>query len=307
MKVIMRKIRTMRNILTISELIGLIYGEPIKSELQYRKVCNYLNKYMNFEELGDSITITNDKVKIDRTIWICWLQGIDNAPNLVKKCYKSIMENKPEDYDLVLLTSENIMNYITLPQFIIDKYEKNIITKTHLSDIIRTELLVMYGGCWVDATVFCSQKIPQYMLSGNMFVFKWSVFDKSILKMSSWWMYSQRQSLIMKEVRSVLYNYWKKENIIRNYFLFHIIFSKIVDRNSFNQTLFNEIPYVNNSNPHILQGKFKLEYDNEIWNIIRGLSSVHKLTYKNRYLQGDIYNFYMALLQGDLDNRIGEK
>ena len=30
------------------------------------------------------------------------------------------------------------------------------ITKTHLSDLLRLELLIRYGGTWIDATVFCT-------------------------------------------------------------------------------------------------------------------------------------------------------
>lgn len=283
--------------LDIGDIIGNIYGEPIKSELRYRKISRYLNRYMEIAKPEEPVQRINENVKLDKTIWVCWLQGIDRAPSLVKKCYEALVKNKPEGFEIILLTSENIHDFVTFPHYIMDKYSKGIINHTHFSDILRTELLVNYGGCWVDATVFCSEKIPKYMVEGNMFVYKWSTFDKSVLKISSWWMYSKNRFILMEEVRSVLYNYWRNENRLIEYFLFHIIFSKVVDRNSFNQMLFKEIPYANNSNPHSLQGQLVFEYNEDRWNIMKGLSPVHKLTYKRKYLQGDIYNFYMALMQ----------
>ena len=31
--------------------------------------------------------------KTSDTIWICWFQGMDNSPDLVKKCYYSVVKN----------------------------------------------------------------------------------------------------------------------------------------------------------------------------------------------------------------------
>ena len=39
-------------------------------------------------------------------IWICWFQGMENAPEIVKKCYKSVVENNP-DKEVIVLTTEN--------------------------------------------------------------------------------------------------------------------------------------------------------------------------------------------------------
>lgn len=284
---------------TLEDLIGTVYGEPVRSELEYRRVYNYLDKYtkkLNVEFKYDA----QQHIKVNRTIWVCWLQGMENAPELVKMCYESVVRNKPEGYEVILITQENILEYIQLPTYIWEKYEKGIITKTHFSDILRVELLYAYGGCWIDATVYCSTNIPTYMVSGDMFIFKWSLMDQSTLSISSWWIYAKKGNEIIKELRKMIYNYWEVEKKLRNYFLFHIMFKKIVQSNSFNKSSFDSILYVNNSNPHILSRKMELAFDEEEWEIIRTQSPVHKLTYKHNVLQGDIYNYYMALM----DNRL---
>lgn len=284
----------------IDEVAGYLYGTAFRNELQFRNVYKYIEKYSKTTEKKELIKVLNDKVKFDKTIWICWFQGIDSAPKLVKRCYESVHNNKPEMFDVILVTYENIKDYINIPEFVMEKHKKGIINRTHLSDIIRTELLFTYGGCWIDATVYCSGKIPDYILSGELFTFRWSLMDTSTLSMSSWWIYACKGQKIISDVRDMIYCYWKNENILRNYFLFHIIFTKAVKNNTNNNEVFNKMPYLNNSMPHVLYWKMSSEFCVDDWNIIKSNSCVHKLSYKDKYLQGDIYNYYMALLEGKL-------
>lgn len=277
-------------------------SQYLKDEIAYEDVYNYLDKYTKNKEINHTYKYNeNAKVTKNKTIWMLWLQGLESAPVLVKKCIDSIRCNKPSDYELVLLTEENLDRYIRLPEFICEKYNKGIITPTHLSDIVRVELLHQYGGCWIDATVYCSSAIPHYMLENDFFMFRWSIVGKEgILKGSSWWLTSKSGGQILSDVRALLYKYWKAENKQRNYYLLHIILSKVIDDNSFNRNIFKSMPYVCNANPHILYSNMALEYNPEKWEIIKANSAVHKLSYKKRFIQGDIYSFYSAFLDGEL-------
>ncbi len=269
-------------------------------EREYQYVYDYLDKYMSYEYKESYNFQPNGKVKENRTIWICWFQGLDKAPLLVKKCVDSVMRNKPEDFSVILINWDNLYDYIFIPSFIQEKVVSGNISLTHFSDIIRTEMLYQYGGCWIDATVYCSDMIPRYMLERELFVFKWSSFDKSILKMSSWWLCAKKMSKLLYDMRSLLYGYWINEQELMNYFLFHIIFSKLVDNSSFYRNIYLNVPYFNNSNSHVLCGKLALEYNEEEWKILKDTSRVHKLTYKRRFMKGDIYNYYSALLEDKL-------
>lgn len=278
--------------------VGNIYGNPIKCELEYRRVLEYINRYKLQRE--STFEFVNKNIRPDKTIWICWLQGIENAPDLVKICIESVKRNLPDSFRIVILTEENFNDYIHLPLFILKKLNKGIITKTHFSDILRAGLLYLYGGCWVDATVYCSGKIPEYMLSGDLFLFQWSLMDQSVLKISSWWIYAKKNSGLFRDLRNLLYNYWEKEQNLMHYYLFHIMYSRVVDSNSFYQNMLKNVPYFNNSTPHILASKMAMPFDRQEWSIIKTQSKIHKLTYKNKILRGDIYNYYTALLQGNL-------
>lgn len=277
-----------------------VHRELIERELEHSEVYRYLDKYMD-----KSIFVTEDlrgnaSVKQGHTIWILWLQGIENAPRLVRKCYASVCRNKPDDFDVIVLTKENLSEYIQLPDFIWQKYREGKITIPHLSDLIRVELLCTYGGCWMDATVFCSGRIPDYMLSGDMFLFKTSSMENIVIRMSSWFLSGSRNNRIFHATRKMLHAFWEAEEDVHNYFLLHIAMSKIIDQDSASGAIYRGIPYFNNGNPHVLMRKLGMEFDEGEWEIIKDISVIHKLTNKQRYLQGDIYNYYQALLDDRL-------
>lgn len=93
-------------------------------------------------------------------IWVCWLQGEENAPIIVKKCIASTKKNAGE-HPVVIVTEENISDFVDIPKSIIEKVEVGVLSRTSFSDIVRVMLLSVYGGIWIDATFFIAKKIPE--------------------------------------------------------------------------------------------------------------------------------------------------
>lgn len=277
-----------------------VYKEHIAQELEFSKVYRYLDRYVR----EDIFTITDIKgkkaVRPNRTVWLFWMQGMENAPALIRKCCKSVQKHIPAGYDIVLLTEKNLREYVQLPEYIWKKYRQGYITTTHLSDIVRIELLCTYGGCWIDATVFCSGPIPECMLSGDLFLFKDTLMSRTVIKMSSWWMYADQKNRLIHAARNLLYSFWENETDIRNYYILHIIICKLAEEDTACRACFQRIPYFNNSTPHILYGRMGWEFNEKDWLILKNSTMVHKLSYKHKFLQGDIDNYYQALLEGKL-------
>jgi mannosyltransferase OCH1-like enzyme len=131
------------------ELVRLGVKLKIKNKLK-RKYKYVIDDFDN--EHKEDIEKTKSH---ERKIWMCWMQGLENAPELVRQCYKQIKKNIT-DREIVLITEENIDEYVSFPSYIQEKYKKGIISHTHFSDLLRIELLCKYGGTWIDSTVFCS-------------------------------------------------------------------------------------------------------------------------------------------------------
>ena len=212
-------------------------------------------------------------------VWVCWMQGMDNAPVLVQRCFLSLKENL-KDREIVLITSANLKDYTDFPTYILEKYEKGLITHTHFSDLLRVELLCRYGGTWIDATVFCSGgNIPSYMLNSDLFMFQnlKPGADGSTLNISSWFMTSCANNKIMLAVRALLWEYWKKNNRLIDYFLLHHFIVMVGERYTDD---WNRIVQFPNSFPHILLLMLFDEFNQEKWDAVTNACPFHKLAYK---------------------------
>lgn len=217
--------------------------------------------------------------KHSNKVWFLWLQGLDSAPVVVKKCYLSLKE-KLKCRDIILLTEKNYHNYVSFPSFIQQKINAGIITKTHFSDLLRLELLEHYGGTWIDATVYCSDSdYPDYLFDSDLFVFQCLKpgLDGESLSISSWFMTATTNHPVILLTKHLLYDYWKKNNSLIDYFLIHDYFELALE--TFPEERKKIIPYCN-SLPHMLQLRLFDPYEEQVWKAIRRQTSFHKLTYK---------------------------
>ena len=240
---------------------------------------------------------TIEKTNAHRCVYFCWFQGIENAPNVVKKCYESI-KKYINDREIVLITEKNYKDYVRFPDFIEDKFERGIISRTHMSDLLRLELLTRYGGTWIDATVLCTAKPPAYMIDSDFFVFQLLKpgLDGHSLGLSNWFITAKPGTMILKITLDILYDYWKEYNDVCDYFLMHHIMELVRSKCS---DEWNKMVPFSNEMPHVLLLRLFEPYDEHIWNYIREYTPVHKLSYKfdDKDLEKD--NTYYSQLIGD--------
>lgn len=184
------------------------------------------------------------------------------------------------DKDVVLLTTENMFDYIQFPPFIVEKWKADIITHTHMTDLMRLELLIRYGGLWLDATVFCSDSsIPSYFYQSDLFMYQCLKpgRDGHANYISSWLMSAKTNSKVLMAVRDLCYAYWKENNSMWDYFLLHDFIAIVLDR--FQEDARAIVPR-DNATPHILLLRLFDKFDEETWNTIKAQTQFHKLTYK---------------------------
>lgn len=108
----------------------------------------------------------NSQKPLDKTpLWVCWWQGEEKMPPIVKVCVDKMRRSLPDWARLHLITWDNLADYIDLPDHILEKHKKGLIGPAHLSDVLRFGLLSRYGGAWLDATVYVSGKFPEKLLT----------------------------------------------------------------------------------------------------------------------------------------------
>lgn len=214
-----------------------------------------------------------------KIIWVAWLQGEENAPELVKKCMASIRKYAG-DNEVKVIDNQNLANYIAIPDYITKRLMKHQMQYAQYSDYIRVALLVKHGGIWIDSTVLLTGSIPQKALNNPLFLFKSSAFDNSVIKCSSWFIAAQKNNEILQRSKYIFEMYWKHEHKLCDYYLFHLILSAIVDSDTQSHALWKDIPFANNIDVHRLQAVLLEPYSDRLMTEICSASSIHKLTYK---------------------------
>lgn len=270
-------------------------------QIRYKK---YNNLYEKYEDVLKKINYPKDKMlsEPNKNVWVCWFQGMENAPEVVKICNKSLYKYMG-DKEIHIITEKNMNEYVELPDYILEKWKKGIISYAHLSDILRTELLIKYGGMWVDATTLFTEPVPEYVYRKPLFLLQYKTLEDLSMKINSWFIYAQPNCRILRVVRDLLYAYWKEENIIKEYFLWHhfvqMAFSKYKED-------YENIDYVSEMMSHCLFYNLFKKYDEEYWKQIKRCSSIHKLSYykfatPDEKIPKDIKDtFYEKLLDGKL-------
>lgn len=185
-------------------------------------ILRFLKSNLNIKSIEKQVNNRDVVGTLKKYIWVCWFQGIDEAPELVKHCINSIKINAPSEYEVVILDDINIPNYVTFPAIVLEKYSSGLISKAQLSDILRFNLLATYGGVWVDATIFCTKELS-FITDADFFTLKSKNFDNvNSISKGLWTGYFLKCPPNYKPfilIRDCFNKYWEKNNILIDYFL----------------------------------------------------------------------------------------
>lgn len=239
-------------------------------------------------------------------VWVCWLQGMEQAPEVVKKCVESIYRHAGGKDRVIVLNEQNLTDYIQMPADLQEKWKKGIISNTHFSDLLRLALLVEYGGVWIDSTSYLTEDLPDYVENADLFCFKAGPIAKIIA--SNWFFVAKPHHGILEKTRNLLYEYWRKENRLVAYSIFHPFFTMAVESTPACREAWQRVPSFNDMNAKVLSDELFTPYSSERWKQIRRFSFVHKLSYKyDREEYGKPGTYYAMLMQGKLEDAPGRE
>lgn len=240
----------------------------------------YLQKYAQFakELKPDFSSFPNPEATNDK-IFTLWFQGEENAPYIVKQCFKSI-RNKYGDR-FIVLTDKNLYDYITLPDYIMKKWENKQIVTANFSDIVRIELLYQHGGYWMDATDFLTGYIPEVIEKSPFFMFVTSDVFFPHMFVQTCFMRAMSHDPLLGMWRALVHEYWKKEEMACEYFLVHMLLKLLVSVNSEAKKLFDRMPKLTMDATHLLWNKIgNLPYEEKLYSDMCADTFLQKCSYK---------------------------
>ena len=129
-----------------------------------------------------------------------------------------------------------------------EKVKSGCMTKTHLSDVVRLTLLAIYGGAWIDATIFVKQDIPSELFDYD-FILCTSEQQRKILVTEDGQLFdfAKENNELIKKVLKYHYCYWNSHNILLDYVMFDYIINYVIEYDGICRNQIESIPINNTS------------------------------------------------------------
>ena len=136
----------------IKKLKNSIIKKHIKSNVNIDFIKSNIKK---------EILVDSNETEFPKVIWTMWWQGEEKAPNIVKSTLYYMREfAKKHGYRVIVIDSENIGEYVTIPDTIYRKLETKKINLANFSDLVRFMLIDQHGGIWLDSTMYMDREFP---------------------------------------------------------------------------------------------------------------------------------------------------
>ena len=294
------------------QLLGKFLGQIpyVIGENNARKICekrhNATREFLEkeFYEFIINYEFNTCNQKNSKIIWTLWMQGYENAPELVKSTIDSIRKfAELNNFQFILLEENTIEKYIVFPKLIKEKMDLGVIDYTKISDILRVSLLAKYGGTWVDATIYMKEEFDSSLLLQNYYTIKTGgIEDYSPNISNNRWkgFFLSGNSSLFSFTRDFFFEYYSRYDIAVDYLLIDYIFDIAY---KYDEKIKNQMLELEKSNPNLfwLESHLGDKFDQKVWDNITETTKVFKTTYK---LSGEIKsnknNFYSKLIDGKL-------
>lgn len=260
------------------------------------------NKYCNVIENYKNIKGEENYIEEDCPIFIFWWQGEKEAPEIVRACINSVKRHAGK-HTINIIDKNNFKDYVDIPDYILESFKEGKISITHLSDVLRFNLLYEYGGIWIDATVYLIKDFEEEMYKHKFYTVHHNQ-HKSYHVCKGLWSTSLiacgKNNQLMKFMKELLNDYLKSNKIFICYLLIDCLLALAYENVDTFKEEINDVP-INNVNFFELEKILSNEYALENLKKFKD-TYMFKTTYRIKFLK-DIDNkstFYNEILNGNI-------
>lgn len=239
-------------------------------------------------------------------VWSCWLQGWENAPELAKACQKS-QKRGLHDVEVIEIDEANYTQWVTLPEFVVEKYHKGHIPPALFSDMLRLQLLAEHGGVWIDSTVLYSHADSadnrgayhpswEEIVNADLFVFQYTKpGHKFSGNISNWFIASKKGNPFIMTLRDMLFAYWRDYDVALEYYICHLFFNEVA---KVYPEMIDKMPYGWSTPSISLGGHLAARFNKAKWMDFTSKVHWHKMTYrKEMELKKNPNNYYSHIIK----------
>ena len=268
-------------------LVPLWWSRERRRARRYEVILSVIPRYFRrylpaVQAVPERKVIKDDK---NDKIFTIWLQGEENAPALIKACFRSIRNHCKQE--LVVLDENTIFDYITLPQEIIEKSKNGKIKHAHFADICRVELLYEHGGYWLDSTGFVTSPIPEWIEKEDFFVYLTGPNVGSPYSfMQNCFIRSRKGAFLLDAWRAMILDYWMHENHNFDYFMHQLLFKTLVMNDERAKKYFAKMPHVDQDSTHALWWAYgDKPFNQKVFDEVTSGSFFQKTTYNSPWVK----------------------
>ena len=244
----------------------------------------------------------------EKIVWQYWGQGVsqEQLPEPVKLYFRSV-DKFCGNYKIIRLDDSNIQEYLNLPEFVWYKKRSFGFKPAFFADLLRLALLDVYGGIWLDATIYLTAPLPavlekddffmyqrsdnadnkQQWYTFNPYYFSWNNNHKVNLLNSV--IFARKNSPVIHTCLDLILNFWKTQEYIPHYFFFQIMFDTLI-KGKLTQY---QCAIVDDTLPHLLVSVLEQPYDEANYKRIISKASIHKMSYIKDSKSGSYYDYIL--------------
>lgn len=287
---------------------GYLESPAIKARLmrKHEAVMTYLDHLLGdfANEYDFEMELASVPEGMGDKIWMCWWQGLENAPALVKACVDSVRRNAA-GREVVVVTEDNLCSFVDLPGWMLEKVEAGVASRTNLSDLLRLSLLARYGGIWLDSTFYCCGALDGSMYNAPLFSIKRPDYLHGSIASGYFAGYSlgcnSENRSIFAFTRDLFLEYWRRSDFLIDYLLIDYL---IVLAQRYKPEIKRRFDDIAPNNPACdeLCKVMGNAYDEETWRHLSLGTDLFKLTWKRGFPEsvGQNPTFYGKLIDGGL-------
>lgn len=256
-------------------------------KIKHKVFLGYLNRHYYTDCENKTMPKGPEENRYHQCIWTAWLQGEEKAPEVIKLTIRS-MRKFAQDHRVIVITHDNIENYISLPSVIRQKYTEGFIGNAHYADIIRMMILAKYGGIWLDATVLLHEPFEETVFSSLFFSTATDPGGRRSMKYVSdhRWIVGiiggNEGSPYLSVISKMLVSFWQEHNIPIDYFVFDYLIAVLYQNDKGFRSTVDSLGKQRKS-PYALKSVINEPFDESVFGEMMASHGVYILPYRNEY------------------------
>lgn len=222
-------------------------------------------------------------------VFCLWWDGLEGAPECVVRCVASHRQwLKAPRFDYVLLTRENVGDYVELPEEIRRRFEAGRMSLTHLSDYIRARLLYRYGGLWIDSTLLVTGPFGEAFFSLPFYTNKKFTYARNNRRLipagryTCYFMKAEPGSPLFDFVAGSFERYWQRYDEMFEYYLLDYLIHTAGSLIPSVGAMIDAVPE-NNRRVFDLYEMRNAPWDSDAVSALLQENVIHKFSYKDVY------------------------